>query len=721
MAVNMRFTTNGGSSWTTVDLTESGVYGMKLRASDSAPKTLTWKMGSPQQDEPIPSGAFVQVWEDTGEYESTAFSSSYPTFEGYCRSTPGRDTYTVEYTAYDPTGEAAINVNVFDEDWVDNAGTIQPDSTAVPRAVYNCMNDRDPDFVICKANPFSGQNGISGLTADLTGSVRFFLSEIIADLLNHALLPLRHFKAAPSGTAAYVSADLDVTALQWIPQDKVVIQNETIRSAITRLLANYAPAYKMQFRCGDRKWRFYNQVTGTARTLTLNDYDASQVVLSFWLDKSLDGRATAVELFGPKNFGLSVFDTDTGDLTETDGVTYQYTNASGLQTTTLPNTWQITDADDRPGSRILPAHYFAPLGLYAASNVSNGFTWFYYLVPTRSPTLQASWDGGVSFVTIPNPYWNFREGTVSVGTNNSLYLFKDYDSGPSNQEYFPPDVVRIVYAPFTAPLGVRYPTSGYSGTAYSEEGVVATFRQYHEMLAVGYETYQRYATPTGDPVIGSLVTTEERLNQYKKLAEAIHSQRCNVAWTGGATLDGLQWDYLNLNRRINIAGLDSAGASTTTGWEAINAVLTDVEYDFAEQTTTLMFNSNLLEVAGYPVELLMQQLNIKALERRVSYTSQLHWRFHEDRFSWRKAGHWEWSGVTLTEHVTYVDPDRFPRENWDDGLRLQFDGSGLDYRWSGNMFLNLFGGYQSRGGFESGVLGPGTGWGGMGDTSGWGG
>lgn len=706
MAVNMRFTTNGGSSWTTVDLTESGVYGMKLRVSDSAPKTLTWKMGSPQQDEPIPSGAFVQVWEDTGEYESTAFSSSYPTFEGYCRSTPGRDTYTVEYTAYDPTGEAAINVNVFDEDWVDNAGTIQPDSTAIPRAVYNCMNDRDPDFVICKANPFSGQNGISGLTADLTGSVRFFLSEIIADLLNHALLPLRYFKAAPSGTAAYVSADLDVTALQWIPQDKVVIQNETIRSAITRLLANYAPAYKMQFRCGDRKWRFYNQVTGTARTLTLNDYDASQVVLSFWLDKSLDGRATAVELFGPKNFGLSVFDTDTGDLTETDGKDYSYTDDTGFHTITLPNTWQITDADDRPGSRILPAHYFAPLGLYAESNVSNGFTWNYYLVPTRSPTLQASWDNGVSFVTIPNPYWNFREGTVSVGTNNSLYLFKDSDVANA-QVYFPPDVVRIVYAPFTAPLGVRYPTSGYSGTAYSEEGVVATFRQYHEMLAVGYETYQRYATPTGDPVIGTLVTTDERLNQYKKLAEAIHSQRCNVAWTGGATLDGLQWDYLNLNRRINIAGLDSAGASTTTGWEAINAVLTDVEYDFAEQTTTLMFNSNLLEVAGYPVELLMQQLNIKALERRVSYSTHFSWRFVENKNSWRNNGFWQWSGVTVNEHVRYVDPDLEPKtaEQWGGFIDL----SGMNNPWGDYQWGGFNGGGYSGSGSAMGAI-P---WGGM--------
>lgn len=706
MAVNMRFTTNGGSSWTTVDLTESGVYGMKLRVSDSAPKTLTWKMGSPQQDEPIPSGAFVQVWEDTGEYESTAFSSSYPTFEGYCRSTPGRDTYAVEYTAYDPTGEAAINVNVFDEDWVDNAGTIQPDSTAVPRAVYNCMNDRDPDFVICKANPFSGQNGISGLTADLTGSVRFFLSEIIADLLNHALLPLRYFKAAPSGTAAYVSADLDVTALQWIPQDKVVIQNETIRSAITRLLANYAPAYKMQFRCGDRKWRFYNQVTGTARTLTLNDYDASQVVLSFWLDKSLDGRATAVELFGPKNFGLSVFDTDTGDLTETDGKDYSYTDDTGFHTITLPNTWQITDADDRPGSRILPAHYFAPLGLYAESNVSNGFTWNYYLVPTRSPTLQASWDNGVSFVTIPNPYWNFREGTVSVGTNNSLYLFKDSDVANA-QVYFPPDVVRIVYAPFTAPLGVRYPTSGYSGTAYSEEGVVATFRQYHEMLAVGYETYQRYATPTGDPVIGTLVTTDERLNQYKKLAEAIHSQRCNVAWTGGATLDGLQWDYLNLNRRINIAGLDSAGASATTGWESINAVLTDVEYDFAEQTTTLMFNSNLLEVAGYPVELLMQQLNIKALERRVSYSTHFSWRFVENKNSWRNNGFWQWSGVTVNEHVRYVDPDLEPKavEQWGGFIDL----SGMNNPWGDYQWGGFNGGGYSGSGSAMGAI-P---WGGM--------
>ena len=638
---------------------------MFLTCSDSAPKTLTWKMGSPQQDSPIPSGAFVQMWEDTGNYGATAFSSSYPPFEGYCRSSPGRETNEVEYTAYDPTAISAAYVNVFDEDWVDNGGLIQPDSTSVPRVVYNCLNDRDSDWAISKANPFTGQTGLAGLDYDLYGSVKFLFSEVIADLLNSVLLALRALDAAPDGSAAYVSADLDVEPLQWMPQDKIVIQNETIRGAITRLLANYAPAYKLQFRCGDRKWRIYNCTTSTANSYSLNDHTADYPILSFWLDKSLEGRATAVELFGPKNFGLAVYSTADGTLTATDGTYVNYTcPAGGTCTAFLPGSWQITEEADRPGSRILPIHSFVPIAVAVNETLGGGFAFTTMTVPTRSPTLQASWDGGDTFITIPNPYWNFRTGEVSVGEDNWIYMGKSPDY-VDDLETVPPDVVRIVYAPYTAPLSVRYPESGYAGTAYDDEGYIGIYRQYHEMLSVGYETNVRYETSTGVPVIGTYWTTDERVEQYRRLAWAIHSQRKDTAWTGGMVLDGIDWDFLNLDRRVNIAGVDAdgnaavhnpgTGSESGTGWDAIGAIVTAVRYDFANQTTTVMFNSNLLEVAGYSVELLMQQLHIRALQRRVHYRQNLEWRWTENKFSWRNAGYYELSGASITSTVEYTD------------------------------------------------------------------
>jgi len=680
LAFHMRFQATYGGSWTDVDVTESNVYDMHLEVMDNAPKMLTWKMGAPQQDSPIPSGSFVQVWFDDGDYEGTSFSSSYPTFEGFCRSSPGDESNVVDYRAYDPTSKAASDITVMDEGWVVNGGgSIVVEDSAVPRTVYNCFNDRDTDWNISKVNPFVGPNNETN---------RFYLSEIIADILNEAVLPLQYYYAAPGSLAApYVSADLDVTPLQWVPQDKISIQNESVRQTVIRLLTNYAPAYKCQFRCGDRKWRFYNAAAGTQRTYTLNATDLDDLVLNFWIDKSVEGRCTAVELYGPKNFGLSVFSTQDGTLSIDGGsAVVMQTYNSGLNTAIGYCTFQITDPDDRAGSRTLSQYYWAPIPVFAtelSAPAGGGFRWTYQLVPTRSPTLQATWDNGSTWVTIWHPWWDFRDGTVTTGLNNPIYLYKK-TSASDDQEYFPPDHYRIVYAPFSTPLSVRYPTSGFSGSAYDDENVQAVFRQYHEMLAVGYETNYYYETASGTQTIGTYVTITDRVNQYKKLAEAIHTQRSNVAWVGGIVLDGLKWDLLNLNRRINLAGRDANGDSLTTGWEDINAMATRVAYDFDEQTTTVMFSSDQLEVMGYSVELLMQQLKIKALERRVEYSQSLQWQWIDSKFSWRNAGHYELSGVTVTEHVSYVDPETTPRQSlWSNGF--------IDFSQLGDFWPNAIG------------------------------
>jgi len=683
MAFNMRFQATYGGSWTTVNVTESNVYDMHLNVLDNAPKTLTWKMAAPQQDSPIPSGAFVQVWFDDGDYEGTTFSSSYPTFEGFCRSSPGNESNEVEYTAYDPTSKAASDITVMDEGWVSSGGSIVIEDSAVPRTVYNCFNDRDSDWNISKVNPFVGPNNETN---------RFYVSEMIADILNEAVLPLQYYYGAPGGGAApYVAADLDVTALQWIPQDKLSIQNESVRQAIVRLLTNYAPAYKVQFRCGDRKWRFYNAALGTQRTYTLNATDLDDLVLDFWIDKSLEGRCTAVELYGPKNFGLTIFTTENGSLTPDEDTKQVIDNWNSLLDYEYGYcTFQIAEAyaADRAGSRTLSQHYWAPIPVFATELTApggGGWRWTYQLVPTRAPTLQASWDGGETWVTMWHPWWDFREGTVTTGIGNPIYLYKKGDGDV--QQFFAPDHYRIVYAPYSSPLKVRYPTSGFSGSAYDDENVQAVFRQYHEMLAVGYETNYYYETASGTQTIGSYVTITERVNQYKKLAEAIHAQRSNTVWTGGLVLDGLKWDMLNLNRRVNLTGRTANGGSLTTGWEEIGAIVTRVAYDFDKETTTIIFSSDQLEVMGYPVELLMEQLKIKALERRSVWQQQLHWQFIETKHSWRSAGHYELSGVTSIENVFYVDPDLYPRELWDDGIRdnMQIDPSSSP--WANNQFF----------------------------------
>ena len=45
----------------------------------------------------------------------------------------------------------------------------------------------------------------------------------------------------------------------------------------------------------------------------------------------------------------------------------------------------------------------------------------------------------------------------------------------------------------------------------------------------------------------------------------------------------------------------------TTGWENIHATVSDVEYNFADQTTSLTFSSEALNILGDNVDLLKQR------------------------------------------------------------------------------------------------------------------
>jgi hypothetical protein len=97
----------------------------------------------------------------------------------------------------------------------------------------------------------------------------------------------------------------------------------------------------------------------------------------------------------------------------------------------------------------------------------------------------------------------------------------------------------------------------------------------------------------------------------------------------------------------------------------------------------------------------MNQLNIKALERRTSYSAQFSWRFVENKNSWRNAGFWQWSGVNVTEHVRYVDPDLEPEQT---------------QQWGGVSLYgmnNPYGDYQYRGFDTGGYSGTGSRMGGI--------
>ncbi len=126
-------------------------------------------------------------------------------------------------------------------------------------------------------------------------------------------------------------------------------------------------------------------------------------------------------------------------------------------------------------------------------------------------------------------------------------------------------------------------------------------RRYDEMLAVGYEK-------------GSPITTVARKAQFEKLAESIHEFVKDIIYTGGCTLQGIDYDFIRLQKLINFAGVDQNGSSLTTGWEAAKAIVTDVEYDFDNDVTTLVFSSDYSAFLQTDVETLKRILKIRALQ-----------------------------------------------------------------------------------------------------------
>jgi hypothetical protein len=208
------------------------------------------------------------------------------------------------------------------------------------------------------------------------------------------------------------------------------------------------------------------------------------------------------------------------------------------------------------------------------------------------------------------------------------------------QHFFPPNAAKLVWAKYVEPLSVRVPESGFEGTAYTIAGQAVQKDVYDESLAIGTE----YGTP---------VTSVDRIAAMAALARAQLDKNKNIIWTGGCVLDGIDYSWCRLNRRVNFSANDGAGGTVSTGWDAIDAFVTDVEYDFAERTTHLTFSSDRQELIGEDVAQLKQRLGIKALEQRQWSESQL--LFRTD-VNWRGEKYQEISGVLTTSGFEYVDP-----------------------------------------------------------------
>lgn len=608
MALNIEKRTTPFGSFSAVDVTTNRIRNLRIRFGDTHPGTASWEMVYPNHERPLEYKTFIRIWDDADEDQD----EDAPLFEGYIEQiTPGEESNSVQYVAYDPTRRTAHEFPVMSEAWPQ--GTVdtvppEPGVGAYPRVSFNVTADTDDDYATERAN---------GLT----------VGGVIATLLDDAYHPLYWASAAPGdGTSAgngsaYESADL--SGMEYKPQEKLVFESTSVRDAVLRVLTQYEPAYRLFWIPGTRKWRFYDVTQSNQITLTLNDENADDVVLSLELHRSIEGRWSAVKIFGPPTLVETVASTEDGSLTIIDSGILLQNNIGSCCNVTGLNRFQITDSTKRRVSRTLPEWVDAQIDDYNAIALKVPHLMGYW------PQYEdASWVGGIRPAG-----WRLISGWFLDALNGIIYFPADtfvyrYNPRPAGGEpnFVNPTQVAFIYAYPATVLEVRWPESGFDGTSYSVAGLENELKLYDEMLAVGYEQ-------------GNPVTTPTRRAQFTTLAKRIHAYRKDIVYAGGCMLDGLRYEYRHLNRRVNFAGVDADGGSLTTGWESINAVLTDVEYDFEQDTTTLQFSSDQLELIGMDPDLMKARLNIRALQLRTVIRSGFFSRLRNRRFGERNGFH----------------------------------------------------------------------------------
>lgn len=615
-----------------VDLAALAAGAAKLSLSYSHAAQFSFTVIAAENSEPIERLVFIRFWIDGAKLDdgTTDQDADHPLFEGFVEAVgPGGDANKVSIVAFDPTYRVAREITVMSAPWQPGTADADPmlqvpptdGNNAVPRLVYNAKDEGDTDYAHSV-----GQNGTIG--------------DLLAGILDYSQEALWWRNASPGtlGTGsqqAYDSSDL--TGLTFVPQEKIVWESESPRGAI-ETLSRYEHRVRMIWEAGARLWRFRDLTTSPEITLRLNDPTVDFPVLSLDLTPSLDKCYTALKIYGPPVTETTEFiwyapDVIPPAFTNTlspvgSPVTLEFVGATPIETYTA---WQIVDESQRRGARILPDWYSLRTSQYIWDQV-------------KEPQFLLSWDGGNTWIGACDVWLDYLNGKA-VFTTTYPYCMAEHQYGQSsalsNQHYFPPNAAKLVWPPYGSPLSVRVPSSGFSGTAYTLAGLQLERRVYDEQLAIGYE----YGTP---------VTSSARIAQMTTLAQSQLDKVQDITWVGGCVLDGLDYRWCRLNRRVNFEASDGSGGTATTGWESIKAFVTDVEYDFVEQTTTLQFSSDRAEAIGEDPSQIKQRLKIKALEQ-VAYEQVTN--LFRTEVNWRGETYQELSGVQVQSGFQYVDPD----------------------------------------------------------------
>lgn len=576
----------------------------KMQVSYSHPRMFSFRLNTAQQNRPIPDRTFLYI-----EDGSTVI------FTGHVWEIKPVDANVVDYICYAPDMRARNEITVMSG----------PDTNAniIPRRVYNAKMVNDDDYLF----EYAHDQNVGGM---------------IVDILNDHYNELLAMDAAPLGGGGvgtappyYYSGGIatDVSSMSYIPQDKVVFESELLGSALDRLLTFY-PAYRVLFTpsiagtVNNNVWRFINVPACSATTLSLNDFTSSHPVMSLGLSREFTNCYTAIEIYGPQQLETDIVysSSDSASISATGsalsnssaiwhGLVKQWTSAEattfgisgpGAAGTGLTGLqWQIKDPNKRLispvviGSANLPGVPLTPQGMQLPDSQLNSTAVSVTIRLTNTPTFQVTWDG-TTWYTVPGVTIDRKNGIITTP-----YPIYKYQQGGS-PVYLLPSNARFLFSYFGSPLVARAPglasASQYKGTAAGIGGMDATLKLYDEMFSLGY-------LQGGTPY-----TTPERMAQYEALAQSLLSARENIRYTGGCVLDGIDYTWVNLQACVNFNAYGNSGTIITTGWENIYAMVTDVEYDYEGQITTLTFSSDLLQYKQMNIDTLRKELGIKAYQ-----------------------------------------------------------------------------------------------------------
>lgn len=591
MAIRMEVQTTLGGSYTELDLTTLRLSNMKLQTSYSHPSRLTFNLRAGNHTMPIAHRSFLRMWDDAGENPLTTtpmvpayFANTAPLFEGFVEDvTPGGDGLTVSYTALDSTQRAVNDYKIMSLPWV--AGSPPTRGVgAIPRLVFNANSiTNDEDAAVSRLD------GVS-------------VGTIIKTILDDAVEALRYVNCAPAAGDPYVwTGELD--QLTFIPMEKYVFTEESVRSAIMRILQLY-PSWRMVWVPGTRQFRFFDLFTAPAVDITLNDFSPTNDyhLLSLDLTRSLEDRYTSVRFYGPPRISNTIASTLHGTVGVTSDSGLTHSTGIGYSGGTH-HFYTITDPTLRAMAGVLEVPITTPVSRATATSSTEITTLWIDEQITWYPVLQARFaetaSGDDGWYTIPGWWSDKVSGVIDLGPGNGIRRPIYPPTDP--QTYEDPVEVRIIYGAYTEPYQVRYPTTEdtYAGTAYTEMGLENELSIYDEMLAVGW-------------IYNIQITSATRLARFEVLAETLHRQHSDVIYTGGGTLERTSYPFAFLNRRVNLPAIDADGDPLTTGWEAIGAMVTDVEFDFSQRLTTIQFSTDQLALMGADAERMKEQLKILA-------------------------------------------------------------------------------------------------------------